>query len=221
MARKRSKETITQKYNKYAIGLEYFGESASQKKRASRKELREIIKQYRHVRQLQREMGVTDLPNIAQIYKYALEQPLLPKSEELEPLPYADKPLNMQEFDYPIIEELLTVLNDIVLDSDERFNYINAGSSNPHLAITTLCARITESIAQIIDNPSIKEKFADYLAKSEVFDQLKTYRYYHYSDIINSLENMSDTTIALINDFDTFQGEQPPFIAPTDINFNV
>lgn len=77
MARKRAKVkrmTITQQYNRYAIGLRYYGESFETKTRATRKQLKEIKKLSSQIRQQQRAQGITDLPTIAQAYKLVTEQ---------------------------------------------------------------------------------------------------------------------------------------------------
>lgn len=89
MARKRRKMTITQLYNRTAKGLSYFGEVIAEKKRATRKQLKEIQKIWKNIRKAEREKGITDLPTIAQAAKY-VEEEQQPK-EVIEPLPYAEE----------------------------------------------------------------------------------------------------------------------------------
>lgn len=121
--RKRKKMTITQRYNRIAVGLQYFGISLNEKKRATRKALKEAQKIYRKAREEAKAGGITELPSIAQLEKYVREsqhEVEIPPIDDREELPYAP----VDEIPYfdeneSIIEtfltEMQTALNELMM----------------------------------------------------------------------------------------------------------
>lgn len=229
MAKRRAKKkrmTITEMFNRYAIGLQYYGESIPTKKRATRKQLKEIKKLSSQLRQEQREQGITDLPTIAQAYSQIMEQEKqsLAKmlenpfaDDELEPLPYSDEPLDISQYEYPVIEEFQALMLDVVDYAEDKFNYLSA-HNNPYITISTQVAQIEERLAQIMDSQDLKSSFADYLSKSPDFEELKNFTMYDYDDLEGYLDRIHSNMSAII---ETFFQRSPQFIAPTDIQFDV
>ena len=223
---KRKRMTVTEMYNRYAVGLQYYGESLATKKRATHKQLKEIKKYTSQLRKQLKEQGIENPPTIAQAYKLIKEQELAnlnkmldkPFADELEPLDYAEEPLDMTKFEYPILEEFNTVMEDVANESLARF-----GMSKPSEAIVKSTQVLEELVAQIEDNPEKKKAFADYLSKSDDFANLKQSRYYDYDEIINFLDALHDNILAIINDFENKNNQQksPTFIAPTTIHFDI
>ncbi|MBP3887744.1 MAG: hypothetical protein J6F30_08870 [Cellulosilyticum sp.] len=90
--RKRKKMTITQRYNRIAVGIQYFGITLNEKKRATRKALKEAQRIYKQARKEAKAGGVTELPSISQLEKYVREsqhEVEIPPIDEREELPYA------------------------------------------------------------------------------------------------------------------------------------
>lgn len=220
MARKRIKRkrmTVTEMYNRYAVGLQYYGESLATKKRATHKQLKEIKKHTANLRKQLKEQGIENPPTIAQAYKLIKEQETVklnkmldkPFADEIEPLNYAEEPLDMTKFEYPILEEFYTVMEDVSSESIARF-----GPTKPAYSIIELTTKLEEKVAQIEDNADKKNAFADYLASSDEFANLKQSRYYDYDDILNFLDSLYENLSAIVDDFTQKSNQASPQFIP-------
>lgn len=225
MARRRAKQkrmTITQMYNRYAIGLRYYGQDLETKNRATRKQLKEIKKLSSQIRQEQRAQGITDLPTIAQAYKYMTEPPAPPKSEELEPLPYSDEPLDLTKFEYPVIEEFYRACERVLEDARVKYVWNER-------ALTAIMDEVTK-LRELFDTiysefGRSNQEFAHWLSDSDEFEQFK---YLEFQDSdgaqgMSTMENFADELQALYNEYKNYQSQtnNTTYIAPTDIRFDV
>lgn len=171
MARKRRKMTITQLYNRTAKGLSYFGEVIPEKKRATRKQLKEIQKIWKNIRKAEREKGITDLPTIAQAAKYVEEEEQQPK-EVKEPLPYAQEDeITMEEnirSSEDVINEFLEAMQTAL--SEATLIY---GLSQPYVA-RALEKQFTALLATFNEARAIKgdDYVAEYLLNNLDFQRL-------------------------------------------------
>ena len=200
MARRRSKRklmTTTQKYNRVAIGLSYFGIELKTKKKATSKALKEAQKIWQKTRQELKEQGITELPTIVQAYKYVKEQETLPKvetelptitpptDEELEPLSYETGTGSMDnDYEYPVIEEFYQVIDDAIEAVNDIYGPTNVGTS-----LVNRLTHIRETVNRIRENMD-DDILADWLSNSNEFDALKEVNYANY-------EETSDTVDAL------------------------
>ena len=201
--RKRKKMTITQRYNRIDVGLQYFGISLNEKKRASRKALKEAQKIYRKAREEAKAGGMTDLPSIAQLEKYVREsQPEvdIPPIDEKEELPYAD--IN----DIPEFNEYEAIINQFIDTMQEALSESVKiyGMSQPWLArtfenaILGVMAKFNEARAKLGD-----AQLAQNIADSLDYEQIITLIAYDYNEALDMLDNMASVFDSMITDWNT------------------
>lgn len=201
--RKRKKMTITQRYNRIAVGLQYFGISLNEKKRASRKALKEAQKIYRKAREEAKAGGVTELPSIAQLEKYVREsqhEAEIAPIEEREELPYAD--IN----DIPEFNEYEEILNQFIDTMQEALSESAKvyGMSQPWLArtfenaITDIMSKFNEARAKLGD-AQLAQKIADSLD----YEQIVITIAYDYDEALQMLDDMASVFDGIITGWNT------------------
>jgi hypothetical protein len=197
---KRKRMTITEQYNRYATGLEYFGESFETKKRATSKGLKELKKHYYKLRKELREQGMVDLPTIAQAEKEILRQREEAEEaqgyraidDDLEELPYMEGTLEDETRSYTYIKEFegfITYAIDVVTSSYK----------NPVL-IAKVSNKLTDAYLKlqgIIDNFGA-EYVEDYLANSSEMESLRNNTYASYDDLHEGIEDITGVVNAML-----------------------
>lgn len=200
--------TITQRYNRIAIGLKYFGIEVATKTRTTAKKLKELQKSYRKIRQELREQGNIDLPTIAQAYKYIKEQEAQPApTPTREPLEYTDEILDETTFEYPIIEEFSQVIADAIEEVQDRYH----GERLEENFIGGL-TEINEKFTKALELTGT-EYMAGWLSQSTEYEALRITNYSSYEEVTESISSMIDVLDAIISqaesDFTEAQGETP------------
>lgn len=200
--------TITQRYNRIAIGLKYFGIEVATKTRTTAKKLKELQKSYRKIRQELREQGNIDLPTIAQAYKYIKEQEAQPApTPTREPLEYTDEILDETTFEYPIIEEFSQVIADAIEEVQDRYH----GERLEENFIGGL-TEINEKFTKALELTGT-EYMAGWLSQSTEYEALRITNYASYEEVTESISSMIEVLEAIISqaesDFTEAQGETP------------
>jgi hypothetical protein len=192
--------TITEQYNRYATGLEYFGESFETKKRATSKGLKELKKHYYKIRKDLREQGMVDLPTIAQAEKEILRQRAEAEEEQsyrvidddLEDLPYAEGTTE-EANSYYIIDEfrgMITYALDVLSTSYLGPSFIVEKS-----------AKVTDAHVQFEGALEAygEEYVADYLANSTDMEALRMNTFASYDDVKEGVEDIIGIVKAMID----------------------
>lgn len=183
MARRKSKIkplNITQQFNRYAQGLTFLGLETKEKKRATRKQLKDIQKAYRKFRQKLRENEPSiTLPTIAQISKYLKEtikektSPVSKPTEELEPLDYADREIAKEYVpsDFPILLQFQDRVQDAMDDCVRRF-----GDPKWSIASSIRIEALTEVNEKFLSCLGVVnlEDFANWLANSAEWERFNS-----------------------------------------------
>lgn len=208
MARKkkihRKKMTITQQFNRYAIGLQFFGESIATKKRATRKALNEIKKFYSKLRKaLKLENPSIELPTIAQAYKYVreeqeqevkpIEAPTPAPTVELEPLPY-DHNIPAEIDSYDIINQFRTAIEEGITTARRTYfsnDFYNVFASE----LTDMLALFDGAVSEYGE-----DYVANYLSNSKEFDRFMIVNYYDYEEAGEIVSDMHESIEAMINE---------------------
>lgn len=207
--------TITQRYNRIAIGLKYFGIEVATKTRTTAKKLKELQKSYRKIRQELREQGNIDLPTIAQAYKYIKEQEAQPApTPTREPLEYTDEILDETTFEFPIIEEFSQALEDFsqtIADAVEEVQDRYHGERLEENFIGGL-TEITEKFNKALELTGTVY-MAGWLAQSTEYEAFRMTNYASYEEVTESISSMIEVLDAIISqaesDFTEAQGETP------------
>lgn len=195
---RRKRMTITEQYNRYAIGLEYFGESFETKKRATSKGLKELKKHYYKLRKELREQGRLDLPTIAQAQKEVLrrreEQSYRDIDDDLEPLPYMEGDLEQEENSYTYVLEFKAIIE----------TYISTMELSKYGPNFVTSAIVTASDAYVklqgIIEAHGEAYVEDYLANSTEFDALTKNTFQDYDDAKEGAESIESIVDAMLAD---------------------
>lgn len=206
--RKVKRMTITQRYNRIATGLKYFGVEIATKTRTTAKKLKELQKTYRKLRKELRDQGNVDLPTIAQAYKYIKEQEAQPAPEPTrEPLEYTDEILDETTFEYPIIEEFSQVIADAIEEVQDRYH----GERLEENFVGGL-TEISEKFNKALELTGT-EYMAGWLSQSTEYEALRLTNYGSYEEVTEAISSMIEVLDAIItkaeSDFTTAQGETP------------
>ena len=204
--KKQKRLTITAKFNRYAVGLSYFGIETPTKKKATTKALKELQKQYAKVRKQLREQGMTDLPTIAQINKYVKEaeqeayrepEPTTTPdiTEGREELPYAEGTMTYEDLSTYALDEFRAIIEEV------------AG------CITTYINSTTQSWIEALENSMAKLEGAvenygadyvdEYLSQSPQFDSLRINTFASYDDVKAATEDILDVVDSLLDSMRT------------------
>lgn len=219
MARKRAHKkrmTITQKYNRIAKGLLFFGVEQEEKKRATTKQLKALQKIYKQIRKSLQEAGEIDLPTIAQASKFITEQEKEAQSQqpEREPLPYAEE--DYTEFidtNRQIIDEFVSMIKNTFYEL-YSVNPVFIFNEKYQQKLLSQEHEITVLLSSTQGDSMLEQKIAEYLAKSKYYDEIRTVTYMRYDDIIDYFDSLIANFNALINNI------AEEFIAPNTINFD-
>ena len=202
MARKRAHKkrmTITQKYNRIAKGLLFFGVEQEEKKRATTKQLKQLQKIYKQIRKSLQEAGEIDLPSIAQASKFITEQDKEIQAEsEKEPLPYADEDTRSYiNFPHQVIEEFKELLFASIRDCfhlSPAFMYASRYQTyliKKEQEFISFFSRLTTEQ---------EEQISEALTQSTYWDRIKSVAHYHYSDIVDFYDSLYDNLISIITE---------------------
>lgn len=207
MARKSKKIkplTITQRYNRYAHGLQFLGLETAEKKRATRKQLEQIQKSYKKLRKQIRdaEPNIT-LPSIAQINKYYKEtiKELPTPTPELEPLDYAGRE-EVKEYvpsDFPILLQFQDRVKDAMEDCITRF-----GDPKWSIAASIRIEALTEVSEKFLSCLGIVnlEEFANWLANSAEWERFNSMVFRDSDDdSLQIIGEMLDALQGILNDY--------------------
>lgn len=197
---KRKRMTITEQYNRYATGLEYFGESFETKKRATSKGLKELKKHYYKLRKELREQGMVDLPTIAQAEKEILRQRAEEAQEyrviddDLEELPYMEGSLENESYSYSYIAEFKAII-EMVLEATNIVPY------NPSFG-NAISATLTEVYAKLLGSIEAygEDYVEDYLANSSDLESLRKNTYGSYDEVKQGVSDIKDLIEAMISE---------------------
>ena len=190
--RKRKKMTITQRYNRIAVGLQYFGISLNEKKRATTKALTEAQRIYREARKEAKAGGITELPSIAQLEKYVRESQHevdIPSIDDREELPYAGVD------ETPYYNETEDIINGFMSTMEQALSEATRayGLAQPWRAkafeqqILGIMSKFNEIRGRAGDE-YIAQKIADSLDYQAIVNTIA----YDYDEATEMLDNMSD-----------------------------
>ena len=197
---KRKRMTITEQYNRYATGLEYFGESFETKKRATSKGLKELKKHYYKIRRDLREQGMVDLPTIAQAEKEILRQREEAEEaqgyraidDDLEDLPYAEGSTE-EANSYYIIDEFRGMIS-------QALDVLSTSYLGPSF-VAKKSEEITDAYVQFEGALEAygEEYVSDYLANSTDMEALRNNTYASYDDVKEGIEDITGVVRAMID----------------------
>lgn len=197
---KRKRMTITEQYNRYAIGLEYFGESFEIKKRATSKGLKALKKHYYEIRKDLREQGMVDLPTIAQAEKEILRQRAEAEEaqsyrkidDDLEELPYAEG-ITEEANSYYIIDEFRSMIS-------QALDVLSTSYLGPSF-VAKKSEEVTDAYVQFEGALEAygEEYVADYLANSTDMEALRNNTYASYDDVKEGIEDITGVVRAMID----------------------
>lgn len=222
MAKKRKKGhkmTLTEKYNRLATGMKYFGEDVPLKKRASTKGYKALQKAYQKIRKAITEQGI-DLPNIAQIAKTVIET--ITKPKEPAPQPEIREPLDYANEDEIVPIDFSSNTLDAFMDNlQEAMNELAGMYGDVPQIWRTLSEQHADIIrafntlrAEMGDN-----NLADYIENSIEYDALITITRYSYNEAVEILDNILDDLTGVVKQAQEYHNEQQ-FIPQTNINLD-
>ena len=212
--RKRKRMKITDLSNRIATGLAFYGVTIPTKKRATRKQLKEIRKTYNAIRKQEKAKGIS-LPTIAQAAKYIKEQeqqkitPPPTRGEDIEDIGYSDESTPASNPPQYYIDEFKAMLDDA--EAEMKMMY----GLRPSIIDRFIreAARTRVLIETLINQIGV-ETFGNYLATSIDYDKLKNVKYYNYDDVCSELEDINLNLLAL--SMESTEQNPPDDNEPTD-----
>lgn len=221
MARRKRKVksmTITSKFNRLAKGLQFFGEQIAEKKRATKKQLKELQKFYQHLRkQLKQDQPDIELPTIAQAAKYIKEQEQQPlkEAETREPLPYSDYTDETPQIDFSsnvlddFLDTLQEAMNELVVTYGQSPRILDT-MTKQHSEIITTFNTLKETIGE--------ENLATHITQSLEYEALGTITKYSYNGVIEVLDNILTNLQGILNQANDYYNNPQTFA--NGINFD-
>lgn len=185
---KHKKLTLTEKYERRRVWAGYFGITLKAMKRATKKALKLAEKLIKQKRLELKDEGVTDIPTVAQVYKYEKQTQQLSNKEEREELPYAEAN------ETPFFNETEDIINSFMETMQATLSEaIQAyGLSQPWRAksfeqqILDIMSKFNEARDKYGD-----ELIAQKIADSLDYQQIVTVIAYDYDEATEMLDNMS------------------------------
>lgn len=221
MAKRRRKVkpmTITSKFNRLAKGLQFFGEQIEEKKRATKKQLKELQKFYQHLRkQLKQDQPDIELPSIAQAAKYVREQETQPvrEPETREPLPYSEATDETPQIDFSsnvlddFLDTLQEAMNELVVTYGQSPRILDT-MTKQHSDIITTFNTLKETIGE--------ENLATHITQSLEYEALGTITKYSYNGVIEVLDNILTNLQGILNQANDYYNSPQTFA--NGINFD-
>ena len=221
MAKRRHKVkpmTITSKFNRLAKGLQFFGAQIEEKKRATKKQLKELQKFYRHLRkQLKQDQPDIELPSIAQAAKYVREQETQPvrEPETREALPYSEATDETPQIDFSsnvlddFLDTLQEAMNELVVTYGQSPRILDT-MTKQHSDIITTFNTLKETIGE--------ENLATHITQSLEYEALGTITKYSYNGVIEVLDNILTNLQGILNQANDYYNSPQTFA--NGINFD-